>query len=253
MTRASTSTDWFARESFWRDFYPSMFPPERFATAEADMVRLLDLVRPAGRRALDLCCGPGRYTRALADQGFQVTGVDRSRFLLGKARAHLKGCTPVPELVREDMREFQRAGEFDLAINLFTSFGYFADPADDLRVLRNVLASLRPGGVLVMEMMGKERLAAVFQPGSVSELADGTLMVERRAIVADWTRIRNEWILIQGETVRRHTFEHTVFSGRELRDLLLAAGFARVELHGDLDGSPYDRRALRLLAVARKA
>lgn len=45
------------------------------------------------------------------------------------------------------------------AINLFTSFGYFEDPAEDLRVAKNLHESLKPGGKLVMEMMGKEVLA----------------------------------------------------------------------------------------------
>jgi hypothetical protein len=44
-----------------------------------------------------------------------------------------------------------------------------------------------------------------------------------------------------------------VYSGQELKDRLLTAGFSRVNLYGDLDGPSYDREASRLVAVARVA
>jgi hypothetical protein len=49
------------------------------------------------------------------------------------------------------------------------------------------------------------------------------------------------------------TFEHTIYSGRELKDLLIEAGFAQVTLHGDLEGGAYGLDAKRLIAVAHKA
>ncbi|MBV9276310.1 MAG: class I SAM-dependent methyltransferase, partial [Verrucomicrobia bacterium] len=67
---------------------------------------------------------PGRHSVALARQGFQVTGVDRSPFLLGKAQERAEFEKLSIEWVREDMRAFVRANGFDLVINLFTSFGY---------------------------------------------------------------------------------------------------------------------------------
>ena len=61
------------------------------------------------------------------------------------------------------MRSFVRPDAFHLALSLFTSFGYFEDECDDLQVLRNVHRSLKPQGVLVMDVVSKERLAKVFQ------------------------------------------------------------------------------------------
>lgn len=68
-----------------------------------------------------------------------------------------------PEFMQADMRAFRMPVGFDLAINLFTSFGYFEEEADDRKVLANVLASLNSGGAYVMDMMGKEILARSFQ------------------------------------------------------------------------------------------
>ncbi len=104
-----------------------------------------------------------------------------------------------------------------------------------------------------MEMMGKERLARIFQPTSSCQLEDGTIMVERREVFDDWTRIRNEWIVIKDNQVTTFRLHHTLYSGEELRTLLAEAGFTDIRLFGDLDGNPYGTEATRLVAVAIKS
>ena len=99
---------------------------------------------------LDLCCGVGRHSLELVRRGFRVTGVDRTQAYLDLVAAAAKREALDLELVRQDMREFHRDESYDGVINLFTSFGYFEDPRDDQRVVDNVYASLRSGGVLVM-------------------------------------------------------------------------------------------------------
>jgi SAM-dependent methyltransferase len=179
--------------------------------------------------------------------------VDRSPFLLDRAREHATSSCAVLEWVQEDMRSFVRSGSFDLACSLFTSFGYFEDEQDDLRVLRNIHLSLKENGVLVIDVLGKERLARVWKDTMCTELADGSLIYQRPKIRDDWARIRSEWTLVKDGRAQSFTFEHTVYSGRELKDRLLSCGFRQVQLFGDLQGSPYDLEATRLVAVARKS
>jgi SAM-dependent methyltransferase len=150
------------------------------------------------------------------------------------------------------MRDFRRDGEFDLALSMFTSFGYFESEEEDLRVLSNVYGSLKPGGVFVMETMSKERLARIFLEATCREFEDGTMLVERHSVTGDWSRASNEWMIVRGEAVKRYRFSHTVYSGRELRERLEGAGFAEVMLYGNLEGAPYDQDATRLVIVARK-
>jgi SAM-dependent methyltransferase len=244
---------WFENDEFWRDFYPYMFPAERFAATPEEVSRIIALTQCTGGSVLDLCCGPGRHSVEFARRGFQVTGVDRSPFLLDRAREHATRSYAVLEWVQEDMRSFVRSGSFDLACSLFTSFGYFEDEQDDLRVLRNIHLSLKENGVLVIDVLGKERLARVWKDTMCTELADGSLIYQRPKIRDDWTRIRSEWTLVKDGRAQSFTFEHTVYSGRELKDRLLSCGFRQVQLFGDLQGSPYDLEATRLVAVARKS
>jgi SAM-dependent methyltransferase len=150
---------WFEDEKFWEEIFPALFPEQRFVAADEEVSRVQGLTGCRTGRVLDLCCGPGRQSVALARQGFQVTGVDRSPFLLGKAQERAEFEKLSIEWVREDMRAFVRANGFDLVINLFTSFGYFATVEEDLSVLQNALCSLKPGGQFVIDVMGKEVLA----------------------------------------------------------------------------------------------
>jgi SAM-dependent methyltransferase len=245
-------TEWFAEESFWETFYEIMFPEARFDASGEQVEQIQALTNFEGRDVLDLCCGPGRLSVLLAKRGFSVTGVDLSPFLLGKARQRADAAGAVVEWVEEDMRNFVRPGAFDLVINAFTSFGYFDDKTEDVRVLRNIFESLRDEGVLVIEILGKEYLAKVFQPTVSMTTEDGSVWIQRHEIFDDWSRIRNEWILVQGERARSFEFHHTVYSAQELKDRLREAGLAETRAYGGLDGSEYGPDAKRLVLIATK-
>ena len=136
---------------------------------------------------------------------------------------------------------------------MFTSFGYFDDKREDIRVLRNILASLKSGGACLIDVVGKERLAKILVPASSEVLADGTQLVETREIFDDWTRIRSAWTLIRKGRAKTFRIHHTIYSGQELRDRMEQVGFTQVKLFGNLAGDAYGPNAQRLVAVGRKA
>jgi SAM-dependent methyltransferase len=243
---------WFENEVFWQTFYPYMFGERRMAAAAVEVERVLALSGvaplPEQRRVLDLCCGPARHSLILAQKGFEVTGVDRSPFLLSKARERTAG-TGV-ELVESDMRDFVRPGAFDLALSLFTSFGYFDTREEDLAVLRNVRASLKPDGVFVVDVTSKEYVISQDCATHWEQLPSGEIQVSHYDVFPGWGRLRVHWLLVDGERARRFAFEHNLYSGQELAALLERAGFADVRLFGSLDGTPYDAAATRLVARA---
>jgi SAM-dependent methyltransferase len=252
MKTAKRKKEWFDDDSFWRELYPFMFPEKRVADADEQVAKALALTKPPGKSVLDLCCGPGRCSIALAKKGFRVTGVDKTTYLLKKARAQAKAARVNIEWVQEDMRDFVRPASFALVLSMFTSFGYFDDRQDDMTVLQNMFTSLQPGGACLIEVLGKERLAKILQPTISAVLPDGTLMVERHEIFDDWTRVRNEWLLIRGGRAKSFKFHHTIYSGQELRDRMERVGFVAVKLHGNLDGDAYGPNAERLVTIGHK-
>jgi SAM-dependent methyltransferase len=244
--------EWFEDDTFWRELYPYMFPAERFAAAPEQVAQILSLTTFSGRTVLDLCCGPGRHAVEFAHHGFQVTGVDRTPFLLDRARDRARESAVDVEWVQEDMRRFLRPSSYDLICSLFTSFGYFDEESDERLVLRNMRESLHPGGLFVIDLISKERVARSWKDALTSEFADGARLMQVPKVIDGWSRLRNEWILVKNGTARTFSFQHWIYSGRELQDLLRAAGFGEVQLFGNLEGAPYDVDATRLIAVARK-
>jgi SAM-dependent methyltransferase len=245
--------EWFDNERFWRESFPFVFSEKLFSIAEETVEKALKLARPLGTSVLDLCCGPGRCSIALASRGFEVTGVDRTKYLLDKARMTARAAKVNVEWIQKDMRNFVRAGAFDLILSMFTSFGYFDNRDDDLHVLANAYRSLKPGGVLLIDAMGKEQIARVLVPALSYMLSDGSMLIEIHKIVDDWTRIQNDCIIIKKNKAVRFTFRINLYSGLELRERLEAAGFTAVKLFGSLEGRAYGSDAERLVAVARKA
>jgi 2-polyprenyl-3-methyl-5-hydroxy-6-metoxy-1,4-benzoquinol methylase len=244
--------EWFDNEALWRDTYDFMFPPSRMDAAKDEVDKIIRLTRIKKGAALDLCCGPGRCSIALAKRKFTVTGVDRTKFLLNKARARARAARVKIEFIQKDMRDFVRPDSFDLVLSMYTSFGYFETKDEDLSVLLNIHKSLRRGGAFLIDTISKERIAKIFTPSSVDELPDGSLLVQRRKIVDDWTRTSNEWILVRKGRAKSFKFTHRLYSGQEIRDLMKRAGFKRVKLYGSFDGTPYNNTAERLIAVGRK-
>lgn len=244
--------DWLADDAFWSAVYPFEFPDPVIDAGVTQVDRAITLAGVGGGDALDLACGPGRHAIPLARRGFRVTAVDLSPFHLTRARERAAAAGVGIEFVQADMRTFSRPGCFDLALSLFTSFGYFDDAGDDRRVLENVRESLRPAGALVMDLLSKERLARVLHPTISQRTADGALLVQRHEVVDDWSRVRNEWTVVRDGCARTFEFLLRIYSGQELKSLLEAAGFGVVRLHGALDGRPYDIEAERLVAVARR-
>jgi SAM-dependent methyltransferase len=244
--------DWYEQDSFWESFSPYMFSQERMDATQEEVDHLIERAEmQPGMAVLDLPCGIGRHSCELASRGFQVAAVDRTQAYLRKARQFAAEGGLQIEFVEEDMRSFRRVEAFDVILNLFTSFGYFEDQDDDRLVLQNFYQSLKPGGVLVMEMMGKEILARIYRHDSWEE-KDGVLYLEQRHISDGWGWIENRWIMIEDGERREFTLGHRLYSAVELCTLIQQAGFSQTSVFGSLEGIPYNQDARRLVVVARK-
>ena len=190
------SQKWHDDEKFWETFEDTLFSEDRIAQADAEVDQLIGLTAvDAPVSVLDMCCGVGRHSIELARRGHTVTAVDRTRGFLQSARSRARQAGVDVELVHSDIRTFCRSESYDLAINLFTSFGYFEDRDDDRLALKNIWASLRPGGQFVIDLMGKEVLAGIFREKNWDRLDDALLLQERR-ICDDWSWIENRWIKV---------------------------------------------------------
>lgn len=243
------TTPWH-ESTFWVESRAVMFPESRWTAAHSEVDAILTLCGPAdGARVLDLPCGPGRHALELGRRGYDVVGVDRTTEYLQEARTRANAQGVPVHFLAGDMRTFFDPEGFDLALNLFTSFGYFEDPEDDVATLRAFRKNLRPGGKLVLDLMGKEVLARTYTERRWYAFGNGK-MLEHTEILDDWSRVRTTWTLLEDGRERSQTFTLRLYCANVLKGMLARCGFSRVRAYGGLDGSPYGPSAQRLVVVA---
>jgi len=244
---------WFDDDSLWERIERHMYGKARLKSAVEEVGQLLELTGVApGSAVLDLCCGAGRHSIELARRGMKVTAVDRTQRYLDHAAEAARAEGLKIEFIRSDMRELIRPGAFDLVINMLTSFGYFVDPSDDARVVRNMAASLKPGGCFLVQTIGKEILARIFQPSDWDEGEDGVLFLRQRKVTQDWGWMDNRWIIIDGTDRFEYNVNHRLFSAVELKAVVAGNGFGSAEAFGGTDGSAYDQTARQLVVIGHK-
>ena len=216
--------------------------------AVAELIwRLLDL-RP-GISVLDLACGHGDLANRLAARGCRVTGLDSSAAFLDRARTDAAASGVSVEYVPGDMRHLPWTGRFDRVINWSTAFGYF-DDATNRAVLEQIVRALRPGGRLAMELDNLTAFLASYAPSRVVAAREGgDMLVDRYHLEALTGRFEAERTVIRDGRARRVNFVKRLFGFPELRDWLLATGFAAVTGYGE-DGRPLTADHQRMIIVA---
>ena len=243
---------WYEQDGFWETFAPALFTSERMLSARQEVEQIVSLLQlQPGESICDLCCGVGRHSLELGRLGYRVTGVDRTALYIEEAKKKADEQGLNIQFVQEDMRSFCEPNAFDAVINVFTSFGYFEDAVDDKRVLENIYKSLKDGGKFLIDIMGKEVLARIFQEKRWRE-EDGVIILEEAKVSEDWSSVDSRWIIIRDDKRDECRFSLRLYSAAELGELLKSCGFGRVDVYGDLSGSAYDQTAKRLVVAAHK-
>lgn len=231
--------------------YPEIYALDHLTKGQVDGVeRMLGLA--PDMRILDVCCGYGRHALELARRGYRhVVGVDLSRPLLAQARRTARAEGLRVDFRLADMRRLPFRGSFDVGLNLFTSFGYFQDEADDLAALRAMARALRPGGHLLMDLLNREWLVRQFQPRYQDETAVG---IVENALTFDLEtgRLRNVRRFQHEGRPRSLTVEFRVYTLAEIVRMLGAAGLRYDRAYGNFEGSPHGMDSFRMILVAGK-
>jgi len=115
------------------------------------------------RRILDLGCGTGEHARFLAEQGFEVVGVDASDTMLDRAREG--GLPPTVQLVQGDLAHVEAVvtGKFGGAICLGNTLVHITSAPVLADLLRGIRKVLLPGAPLIIQILNYERLVLTGQ------------------------------------------------------------------------------------------
>lgn len=248
----TTNTPWWATH-FDAQYLHEYEPLFDQAQDRQEVARLLEVLSlPSGSRVLDCPCGQGRHAQLLAEAGFDVDGLDYSADLLAVARQ--RGTGRRLRYRRGDMRALPArwTGRFDAVVNLFTSFGFFDEPRDDLRVLAEFARVLKPGGVLIWHGGARDGVMARFLTRDWWSTADGTMFGQERRFdpLSGFLDITSTWRGPHGAGERSHRIR--LYSASELAGRLRDVGLIVEQAFDAWTDRPLTRKSSEMLLVARK-
>jgi SAM-dependent methyltransferase len=242
-------------QSWWTDFYDDAFTDvtgdiesDAQINAHADFI-IKELGLKQGDTLFDQCCGKGRLSRAFAPKGIHVIGVDQSAHYIDAA----KQADPDGAYFAGDAFEFITSQPCDAAINWWTSFGFFADDAKNIIMLKRMLESLKDGAMAAIEYSNAAYDIKHFRP--VSDY--------HNALPAHLKAVSREYTLDLDRGMRGSIWHYTYADGRttsrfgesrlympqDIALLLTRAGFENAHIV-NVDSITHDTP--RFICTARK-
>ncbi|WP_277458049.1 class I SAM-dependent methyltransferase [Paenibacillus larvae] len=239
---------WF-KESFGKD-YLIVYKHRDLQGAYHEVKNMMEWLQlPQESEVLDLCCGMGRHSVALADFGFKVTGLDLSVVLLGEAKKLDKDNKV--EWIHADMKEIPLERKFDDVVNLFTLFGYFEKDEDNFKVLSELSRLLIPNGKFIVDFLNPPYVAEHLVP--YSERFQGDMLIEEsRSIEEGFVRKR---IVIKepGEANRHYLEQVKLYDYDWFEDAFHKVGLEVEQVYGTYENNVYvPGKSPRMIFVGHK-
>ena len=235
----------------WFDspYYPLLYAHRSETEARQAVQTLVGMLHLApGERILDVGCGRGRHLWPLAQQGYQVSGLDLAAHRIAEAREDSARKGLDAQLYVGSMLDPLPGGPYGAVVNWFTSFGFFDDRETHRQAISHMAAALRPGGVLVVDFLNSPEVRANLVAEDVQEL-QGITFRQRRWLDQDFVHKTIE--VTDGDRVEAFSERVMLLERADFEAFFAAAGLTKLSFLGDYDGSPWSPTSPRCIAVGR--
>ncbi|MCA9405685.1 MAG: methyltransferase domain-containing protein [Candidatus Omnitrophica bacterium] len=191
------------------------------------------------QRILDVCCGQGRHVLEFIEQGYpHASGLDRSRFLIQKARTTARKKNLEVKFKEGDARKLPFADcSFDCVTLLGNSFGYFETVYDDIRVLKEVFRVMRPWGKILIDITDGNYMAQNFRDRSWEWIDKTHFVCRERSLSSDKQRLISREIISHAQkgVIVDQFYAERLYSQEDLTTLLTDVGFQDITCHGQIN------------------
>lgn len=167
--------DWFT-DWFNTSYYHTLYKDRNDVDAQLFMKNITAFLSlPKTSHILDLPCGKGRHAVFLNSLGYKVTGGDLSENSIKYAK---KFENEFLNFEKHDMRK-PFNNKYDAVFNLFTSFGYFEEDAEDILILDNIKKGLNKDGFFVFDFLNAEKVKLNLVKEEVKTVDNITFNIKR--------------------------------------------------------------------------
>jgi len=200
---------------------------------------------------LDCPVGIGRIAIPLAKKGIKITGVDiTASYLMELEEKAGKLKLPI-QLFHLDMRKIDFDNQFDIAANLWTSFGYFEKESDNILVLKKLFKAIKPGGKFVMQVINRDWIMKNFLSSGWEEV-EGLKILEKREFLYDRSASVTEYSFLKDGKEVSLTSYIRMYSFHELKALFEKVGFQNIVGFGNIKEEPISRDRREMFIFADK-
>jgi SAM-dependent methyltransferase len=240
--------EWFS-EWFDSPYYHMLYHNRDYSEAEFFLSNLIQYFGSnKDRKIIDLACGKGRHAIYLNSLGYDVTGIDLSEYSITEAN---KSANDHLRFEVQDLRRLTcQEEEFDIALNLFTSFGYFASKEEDALVISNIHRILKPGGFLLIDFMNADVVRTSLIEHQSKEMCGIRFAISKH--------LENDFIVKEisfYDRDRHFEFKEKVqmLTIEDFEELLSDSGFTVKKLFGNYALEDFKRNSSeRLIILAQK-
>ena len=220
--------DWF-ENWFGSPYYGILYQDRDDLEAQEFVMALLHYLQPLPKsRMVDIACGEGRFAKELADNGYDVTGIDLSLPSIEKAKADEAENL---HFAVHDMRFPFYINYFDYAFNFFTSFGYFKHARDNQMAAKSFAACLKKDGILVVDYLNREYVLSRMVPEQTLQRGEYTFHIKKRL---EGQHIIKDIRFKDAQGVDRHYTERVAMFGlSEFAGIFRKAGLQLVGTFGN--------------------
>lgn len=244
--------------AFSQHFLRTATRSERYTRREVAFLEQCGVLGP-GRHILDLACGGGRHSIAMAKRGASVTGVDIGPAAIARAKQRAKQARVAVEFVQNDLRCLDYDATFDAVTCIFGCLTEMPRQ-DATAVFQRVSKSLQPGGTFVFDVYAPRFFAELdgeqewwigkdFIAGRFLQL----VLTEYFYYPHDKTYARRDFIC-HAETGAVHTFglSGQAYTLAELNKMLKTANLTLTAAYSSWDGDEITPDSFLYLVLANK-
>lgn len=237
--------DWFTS---WFDtqYYHILYKHRDDNDAQLFMQNITNYLElPKNAHIADLPCGKGRHSIYLNSLGYRVTGGDLSKNSIEHAKQFEN------ETLHFEVWDMRKSLEnkYDAVFNLFTSFGYFEDDAEDLKVLKGMKSGLKESGVIVLDFLNVQKTKNNLVEKETKEI-DGIIFNIQREI-KDGFILKHISFFADGE---EHSYTEKVkfLDLKKMQEYFNSAGLTIINTFGDYNLNEFnEENSSRLILIAK--
>jgi len=225
---------------------------------EVDIPFYLDQVAEYGEPVLELGCGTGRITIPIAEEGWDIVGLDVSERFLKHAREKAQEEDLEIDWMRGDMRDFSLDEKFSLIIVPFNTIHHILELDGLERVLNNVKRHLKEDGRFIVEFFNPDLDILNRNPDDEHEILSYELPEKGEIVVREKTNYRKAdqlmhitWIFDSEEKEFFKEWIARVYFPKEVDTILNYNGFLIEEKYGDFDASPFTNNSGQQIVVCK--